>query len=99
MPKPKLNSRIAKEYKKKFKMDIRLALIVSPSLVYIIFGILKPDVILSSNILFPLFLAAILLVLVSLKIAYDNWRCPKCNEYMGIVWHPKYCAKCGERLR
>ncbi len=44
-------------------------------------------------------IAAIILVLASLKIAYDNWRCPKCNDYMGIVWNPKFCAKCGERLR
>lgn len=99
MPKPKLSPKIAKKYKRKFKNDIYIGLIVVLPLAYVIFSIIKPELVLRNDVLFPLFIAAIILVLASLKIAYDNWRCPKCNNYMGIVWNPKFCAKCGERLR
>ncbi len=27
------------------------------------------------------------------------WRCPKCNEFIGRGWNPKYCKTCGAGFR
>lgn len=28
-----------------------------------------------------------------------NWRCPSCNGYLGKSWGPRFCPKCGAKLR
>lgn len=28
-----------------------------------------------------------------------NWRCPKCNKYLGRGTTPKHCIHCGEELQ
>ncbi len=31
--------------------------------------------------------------------SFTNWRCPSCNKYLGREINPKFCSKCGTRLR
>lgn len=38
-----------------------------------------------------------ILVFVALIFSKFNWRCPKCNSYLG-KGNPKHCIKCGEQL-
>jgi hypothetical protein len=30
--------------------------------------------------------------------AFQNWRCPACNKYLGKDWGPRFCPKCGVAL-
>lgn len=31
--------------------------------------------------------------------SFTNWRCPSCNKYLGKEMNPKFCSKCGIKLR
>ena len=36
---------------------------------------------------------------VVIVLSVVNWRCPACNGYLGRSMLPRFCNKCGERLR
>lgn len=38
-------------------------------------------------------------VVGGLVFSLFNWRCPKCNGYLGRSLNPRYCSKCGAQLR
>jgi hypothetical protein len=45
---------------------------------------------------------AILLLAVVFGVlifSFGNWRCPKCNGYLGKAISPKFCARCGVQLQ
>lgn len=46
---------------------------------------------------FEMFALAIVVGLV--VFSRFNWRCPKCNKYLGRGTNPKHCAHCGEELQ
>lgn len=39
------------------------------------------------------------IVLSCLVFSFMNWRCPKCNTYLGKKISPAFCSSCGEKLR
>ena len=41
----------------------------------------------------------VLFAVVALGLSFWNWRCPRCNKYLGKSMSPKFCAKCGAALR
>ncbi len=51
---------------------------------------------LGENILLPI---AIVGVVAGLIFSLINWRCPACNGYFRKEINPKFCAKCGVKLR
>ncbi len=45
-------------------------------------------------------ISAIAVLIVSILIIFSliNWRCPKCEKYLGKETSIKYCKKCGIQL-
>lgn len=46
-------------------------------------------------------LQTIVLVIVIGLVVFTrfNWRCPKCNKYLGRSGNPTHCSNCGEKLQ
>jgi hypothetical protein len=42
--------------------------------------------------------SAILIALVFVA-SLLNWRCPSCTKNLGLSYNPRYCPKCGIKLR
>jgi hypothetical protein len=38
-------------------------------------------------------------LVAALVFSVVNWRCPACNTYLGKRADPKFCDKCGVRLK
>ena len=34
----------------------------------------------------------------TIAFAFQNWRCPACNKYLGKNWGPRFCPNCGVAL-
>ena len=41
---------------------------------------------------------AIAVVVGAVIFSLSNWRCPACNRYLGKVFNPSFCPKCGVQL-
>jgi hypothetical protein len=41
----------------------------------------------------------IILFGVALTLTFFNWRCPACNKKFGLQAFPRYCPRCGDKLR
>lgn len=39
------------------------------------------------------------LILSCIGFSFWNWRCPNCHKSLGRGMFPRYCAKCGVRLK
>lgn len=39
-----------------------------------------------------------ILLIVFIVFMLVNWRCPRCNAYLGREMTPKYCPHCGVQL-
>jgi hypothetical protein len=95
----KLNPQIAKAYKKIMRNDVFIGFIMLVPAAYIAYAVFCWRAILQNPILLGLFWAALVLVAINLVAELLNWRCPHCHVFMGMVFNPKYCPRCGEQLR
>ncbi|MDK2964947.1 MULTISPECIES: DUF2614 family zinc ribbon-containing protein [Lacrimispora] len=43
--------------------------------------------------------AAVVVIIGVVIFSKINWRCPKCNHYLGKGSNPKICSNCGEELQ
>ena len=43
--------------------------------------------------------AALVIVIGLVIFSRFNWKCPKCNRYLGKGTNPKHCIHCGEELQ
>jgi len=41
----------------------------------------------------------VLIGIVGTVIWYRLWRCPECRRYLGNVFNPRFCHRCGVKLR
>jgi len=41
----------------------------------------------------------VLVGIVGTVIWYTLWRCPECRRYLGNVFNPQFCHRCGVKLR
>lgn len=41
---------------------------------------------------------ALIIVIGVVIFSRFNWRCPKCNKYLGKGSNPKHCSNCGQTL-
>lgn len=41
---------------------------------------------------------AVLIIIGVVIFSIFNWRCPKCNSYLGKGTNPKHCNNCGVEL-
>ena len=71
-------------------------------MILVIFGIRWLAETTSDTILgIPTAVAGVLLfAMIAAAVAFSliNWRCPKCNKYLGKAWSPKFCPSCGFQL-
>lgn len=44
-------------------------------------------------------IVAVLIIIGVVIFSRYNWRCPKCNSYLGKGTNPKHCSNCGEELQ
>lgn len=91
-----INQEVIMEFKKRIRKQFMVSLIVIFVLLYInsdqfnslITQIYKIDG-----------MILILVAVCCLIFSLFNWRCPACNRYLGNSILPKYCKKCGVKLR
>jgi len=93
------NRRVSEEFKKRRNRQI---IVTIPAIVAVFCFILLQEgkigftCSVPSQILNGILIALVIgLVVFSLK----NWRCPACNGYLGKAWNPRFCQRCGVRLR
>ena len=94
-PKPK----ISRAYKKMLWRDVYIGIATVIPAIYVAYGLFHWQMIFWNNVLLGLFFAAVLLIMIMVIAELLNWKCPKCGTYMGMVLYPKFCPRCGERLR
>ena len=46
----------------------------------------------------PLGIAGIAVVVAVILFSFRNWRCPRCNRYLGKRMSTRFCASCGAQL-
>jgi hypothetical protein len=90
---------IAKAYQKIMRNDVLIGFIMLIPAAYIAYAVFCWRAVRQSPILLGLFWAALVLVVINLVAELLNWRCPHCRVFMGMVFNPKYCPRCGEQLR
>lgn len=95
----KPNPQISKAFRKVMWNDMAIGFIMLIPAVYIAYSVFFWSSIRQNPILFGLFWASIALVVINLAAELSNWRCPRCRVFMGMVFNPKYCPRCGEQLR
>ncbi|MBN2095865.1 hypothetical protein JW752_00495 [Candidatus Peregrinibacteria bacterium] len=99
MPKPKPDSLIAKQFKAVLRRDVLIALIILIPVGFIVYGVFHWVFIRSKDCAYNTFLLSISLVIVGVVLEFANWRCPKCHRYIGMVYRPRFCPRCGVRFR
>lgn len=99
MKNQKLDPKIAKAYQKVLWNDVMIGLFMLVPIGYIVYSLIKWRCVIQSPVRFVVFILALILVAANLAAEYANWRCPKCRVFLGMVFHPKFCPRCGERLR
>ena len=95
----KPNPKIAKAYQKTMRNDLMIGFIMLAPSIYIVYALFSWGSILKSPILLGLFWGALTLVAVNLLAEFLNWRCPHCRIFMGMVYNPKFCPRCGVQFR
>jgi O-antigen ligase len=95
----KQNLQVAKAYKKIMLNDVLIGLIMLVPAIYIAYVVFHWQFVSQSFILLGLFWASLVLVAINLLAEFLNWRCPHCRVFMGMVYNPKYCPRCGMQLR
>ncbi len=91
--------KIAESYRKIARNDVFIGFIMLVPAIFIAYSVFNWDSVLQNPILLGLFWAALVLVVINLAAEFLNWRCPHCRVFMGMVFNPKYCPRCGEQLR
>ena len=44
-------------------------------------------------------IVGLVLVVGAVAFTFYNWRCPACEKYLGRAINPRFCQKCGFKLR
>ncbi len=80
------------EFRKRHRIQLTLAAVFVAVLIgfSVISGRSSDDAL--AWVMLPLIAAVLIVSLL-------NWRCPACNRYLGKTMFPKFCGKCGARLR
>lgn len=90
------NEKIITEFKKRRRRQYIVTIVVFLILLY-----MKSEKI--NNFIREIYqidgLDLILALVFCLIFSLFNWRCPACSSYLGRSILPKYCNKCGAKLR
>jgi hypothetical protein len=91
------------EIKATFKKRKRAQLIATAPavLAFVFIGVMRRDIVddLWGIPVQYLGLACAVIIIALLIFSFLNWRCPSCSSYLGRVFNPKFCSRCGAELR
>ncbi len=99
MTSSKPDSHIAKQFKAVVKRDVLIALVILIPVGFIVYSLFNWPVIRLKAFAYNAFLLSVALVVIGVILEFANWRCPKCHRYIGMVYRPRFCPRCGVQYR
>jgi hypothetical protein len=95
----KLHPQVARAYQKVLRNDVVIGLVMLVPTLYIMYAVFNWRIVWQSVTLLGIFWAALVMVAINVIAELANWRCPHCHIFLGMVFNPKYCPRCGIQLR